>query len=51
MQHLINDLLDFSRHTVSSNDFKKTALNELVKNALTELEMEIEKSNAQINLR
>lgn len=49
MQHLINNLLDFSRHTVSSNDFKKTPLNELVKNVLTELEVEIEKSNAKIN--
>jgi len=49
MQNLINNLLDFSRHTVSSNDFKKTSLNELVKNVLTELEVEIEKSNAQIN--
>ena len=49
MQNLINNLLDFSRHTVSSNDFKKTPLNELVKNVLTELEVEIEKSNAQIN--
>jgi response regulator RpfG family c-di-GMP phosphodiesterase len=41
MQKLINNLLDFSRHTVSSNDFKKTPLNELVKNVLTELEVEI----------
>jgi signal transduction histidine kinase len=49
MQHLINNLLDFSRHTASSNDFKKTPLNELVKNVLTELEVEIEKSNARIN--
>ena len=49
MQNLINNLLDFSRHTVSSNDFKKTPLNELVKNALNELEVEIEKSNAKIN--
>ena len=49
MQHLINNLLDFSRHTVSSNDFKNTPLRELVKNALTELEVEIEKSNARIN--
>ena len=48
MQRLINNLLDFSRHTVSSNDFRKTRLDELVRNALTELEMEIEKSNAQI---
>ena len=49
MQNLINNLLDFSRHTVSSTDFKKTPLNELVKNVLTELEVEIEKSNARIN--
>ena len=49
MQNLINNLLEFSRHTVSSNDFKKTSLNELVKNVLTELEVEIEKSNARIN--
>ena len=49
MQKLINNLLDFSRHTVSSNDFKKTPLNELVKNVVTELEVEIEKSNATIN--
>jgi light-regulated signal transduction histidine kinase (bacteriophytochrome) len=49
MQNLINNLLDFSRHTVSSNDFKKTPLNELVKNVLTELEVDIEKSNARIN--
>jgi len=49
MQKLINNLLDFSRHTVSSNDFKKTSLNELVKNVLAELDVEIEKSNARIN--
>jgi signal transduction histidine kinase len=48
MQNLINNLLDFSRHTVGSNDFKKTPLKDLVKNALTELEVEIEKSNAKI---
>ena len=49
MQKLINNLLDFSRHTVSTNDFKETSLNELVKNVVTELEVEIEKSNARIN--
>jgi signal transduction histidine kinase len=48
MQKLINNLLDFSRHTVSTTDFKQTPLNDLVKNALTELEVEIEKSNARI---
>jgi signal transduction histidine kinase len=49
MQNLINNLLDFSRHTASSKDFKRTPLKELVTNALTELEVEIEKSHAQIN--
>ena len=49
MQKLINNLLDFSRHTVSTNDFKETSLNELVRNVVSELEVEIEKSNARIN--
>ncbi len=49
MQQLINNLLEFSRHTVSSNDFKRVSLNDLIKNALTELEVEVEKNNAQIN--
>lgn len=48
MQSLINDLLSFSRHTNSSNDFKFTDLNQLVKEAVGELEIEIEKSNAQV---
>jgi signal transduction histidine kinase len=48
MQLLINDLLSFSRHSASSSDFKKTDLNLLVKNAMSELEVEIEKSQADI---
>ena len=48
MQNLINNLLDFSRHTVSSNDFKTMPLKELIRNALAEMEVEIEKSNAKI---
>lgn len=48
MQSLINNLLDFSRHSVTSLDFKKTDLNQLVKETLTDLEIEIEKSSAQI---
>jgi len=50
MQSLINDLLSFSRHSMSSSDFKTTDLNELVKEALGELEIEIEKSNALIHI-
>ena len=48
MQSLINNLLEFSRHSVSSSDFKVTDLNQLVEETLTDLEIEIEKNNAQI---
>jgi signal transduction histidine kinase len=48
MQTLINDLLSFSRHSLSPSDFKKTDLNVLVNEALSELEIEIEKSNALV---
>ena len=34
---------------MSTNDFKETSLNDLVKNVVAELEVEIEKSNAHIN--
>ncbi|MDB5222290.1 MAG: response regulator [Chitinophagaceae bacterium] len=50
MQSLINDLLQFSRQTVNANDFVNTDLNELVTEAALELEIEIEKNNAQINI-
>ncbi|HEX5651625.1 MAG TPA: response regulator [Chitinophagaceae bacterium] len=48
MQSLINDLLSFSRQSYSSSDFVKTDLKQLVKNAVAELEIEIEKSKAKI---
>ena len=48
MQSLIKNLLEFSRHSVSSSDFRVTDLNQLVKDTLTDLEIEIEKSSAQI---
>lgn len=50
MQSLINDLLSFSRHSLASSDFKKTDLNVLVKEAMNELEIEIEKTNAHIQM-
>lgn len=50
MQSLINDLLSFSRHSTSPSDFKETDLNKLVKKALAELEIEIEKNDAQVNV-
>jgi Bacteriophytochrome (light-regulated signal transduction histidine kinase) len=50
MQLLINNLLQFSRHSASSEDFVKVDLNELVKEAMIELEIEIEKTGAQVNV-
>jgi len=50
MQSLINDLLSFSRHSMSSSDFKRTDLNLLVRQATGELEIAIEKSKAQIHI-
>ena len=51
MQSLINNLLEFSRHTVSFSDFKKTDLNLLVKETLAELEPDIEKSKARVTYK
>jgi signal transduction histidine kinase len=50
MQSLINNLLQFSRHSVNSQDFVNVDLNELVKDSIVELEVEIEKTHAQINV-
>jgi signal transduction histidine kinase len=50
MQALINDLLSFSKHSMSAADYKQTDLNKLVKEAITELEFEIEKNDATIHL-
>ena len=49
MQSLINNLLDFSRHSTSSSDFKKTDIRQLFSETLIELETLIEKSGATIN--
>ena len=48
MQILINDLLSFSRHSTSPSDFKETDLNQLTKEVVAELELEIENTNAQV---
>ena len=50
MQRLINDLLTFSRHSMSSSDFKKIDLNLLVKESIAELEVEMEQTNADIRI-
>ena len=44
MQLLINNLLQFSRQSLNAADFVNVDLNELVKEAMIELEMEIEKN-------
>ena len=50
MQMLINDLLNFSRQSISSSDFQKTDLNVLAREAIAELEIEVEKSKAKIQI-
>src|SRR5436190_2658445 len=50
MQSLINDLLSFSRHSTDSSDFKETDLNLLMKETINELELEIEKTNAEVHV-
>ena len=50
MQLLINNLLQFSRHSVNTADFVKVNLYELVKEVISELEVEIEKNDTQINV-
>ena len=50
MQSLINDLLSFSRHSMGNSDFKRTDLGMLAKEAMIELEIEIENSHAVINM-
>jgi signal transduction histidine kinase len=44
MQSLINNLLKFSRYSLNPGDFVKVNLDELLAEALTELEVEIEKN-------
>lgn len=50
MQSLINDLLSFSRHSISSSDFRKTDLSTIISDVKTELEIEIEKTKAVIQI-
>jgi signal transduction histidine kinase len=50
MQSLINDLLKFSRQTSVSEDFIVIPLRTLIQDVVADLEVEIEKSSAQIHL-
>jgi signal transduction histidine kinase len=48
MQSLINNLLDFSRHSVNDASFERTDLDQLVRDTISQLEIDIEKSQASI---
>lgn len=50
MQSLINDLLKFSRQTTMNEDFVAVPLDQLVQDVIADLEVEIERSSAQIQL-
>jgi signal transduction histidine kinase len=51
MQVLINDLLSYSRHIQTVDHFEMTDLNELLSDVISDLEIEIKKTNAMINMR
>ncbi|WP_295128192.1 response regulator [uncultured Chitinophaga sp.] len=50
MQQLVNDLLRFSRHSVQGGDFVQVDLNEVVKDAMSELEMQIQQTGAVVQI-
>jgi signal transduction histidine kinase len=50
MQLLINDLLRFSRDTTNSEDFSLVDLNQVINEVLNDMEIDIEKEQAKIQL-
>jgi signal transduction histidine kinase len=50
MQQLVNDLLRFSRHSVSKGDFVEVSLNGIVQEAVKELDLQIQSTNAQVQI-
>jgi PAS domain S-box-containing protein len=50
MQTLINDLLAYSRVTTRANPFTQIDLNELIQGVLSDLELAVERSHAQIHV-
>jgi signal transduction histidine kinase len=50
MQSLINDLLSFSKQSVRPSDFKDVDLNILLREVMSELEIEIEKTGAEFQI-
>ncbi len=51
MQSLINDLLSFSRHSLAAADFQLADLNQVIRDSMVELEIELEKTGATINFQ
>jgi hypothetical protein len=51
MQLLINDLLSYSRHIQTVDHFEMCDLNELATDVISDLEVEIKKTNASIDLQ
>jgi signal transduction histidine kinase len=50
MQSLINDLLSFSRQSMSSADFKEVDLDKLVREVIAEFDLEVERTGARIEI-
>jgi len=50
MQLLINDLLRFSRETTTNEDFSYVELNQLVQEVMADMETDIEKTGAHVNV-
>jgi signal transduction histidine kinase len=50
MQKLINDLLKFSRHSNTIDDFKEVDLNELLAEVLSDMEADIAKKEASVKI-
>lgn len=50
MQQLVSDLLRFSRHSIQGGDFTLCDLNDLVKDALMELEIKVQQTSATVRI-
>ena len=50
MQRLINDLLKFSRHANLEADFQRVDLSDIVKDVLSDMEPELQKKGAKVEL-
>jgi signal transduction histidine kinase len=50
MQRLISDLLKFSRHANLEADFQKVSLNEILQEVLSDMDIELQKRGARVEL-